>query len=106
MELAAAIKFVGFGAVAVLVLSWLVVSFARSDQVQARVSWLAATCLYLALASLFLSLCMRAWEEDAMLVLVAFGFLLFVFVSGFCVSLVRTLGAFLRSGSAGSHATH
>ena len=60
----------------------------------------------LALASLFTHLCRRAWEADSTLALVAFGFLLAVFVSGFVVSAFKTVRAFSVSRSAGSHATH
>lgn len=106
MDLDAALRVVGIASVSILAIGWLAVSFTRSHAVQSRVSWIAACALYLALATLFTSLTRRAWEADFTLGLVAFGFLLAVFASGFVVSLVKTVAAFWRGRSASGHATH
>ncbi len=106
MELDSALRIVGFASVAVVVVAWLTVSLSRSAHVQARVSWIAACGLYLALACLFASLSRRAWEADNLLVLVAFGFLLAVFAGGFLVSVVKTALAFARGRGGDPHATH
>ncbi len=81
----------GWGAVAVVVLAWLAVSFSAPSPRRALVEWLGATGLYLALASLFAHLAARAWREDSSVALVAFGFLLFLFSAGGLVSLVQLL---------------
>jgi hypothetical protein len=82
---------VGFGAVAVVVVLWLVVSFLAPGRRRDVLEWLAATGLFVALGMLFLNLILRAREADNTFALVAFGFLGVVFASGFCVSLVMTL---------------
>ena len=87
---------VGWSAVAVLVVLWLVISFSAPSPRRAVLEWLGATCLYVALAMLFLSLLLRAREADNTLATVAFGLLLLLFGSGSCVALVNAL----RAGSA------
>ena len=82
---------VGWGAVAVLVVGWLVVSFSKPGRARDVLEWVSATSLFVALASLFTSLCLRAHAADSILGLVAFGFLLFVFSCGTLVSLWHTL---------------
>jgi hypothetical protein len=98
---------VGIVSVAVLVVAWLVVSFAAPGRTQSRVAWIAATAMYVALWCLFASLTRDAWREDRTLPLFAFGFLLVVFTGGLGISLFRTAQAFRGEGkNAGSHATH
>ncbi len=107
MEIDVVLRTVGIASVSILAIGWLVTSLARSESVQSRVSWVAACALYLALATLFTNLTRRAWEADNTLALVAFGFLLFVFVSGFLVSLFKTGAALLRGRSSSrSGVTH
>lgn len=98
---------VGIASVAVLVVGWLVVSFAAPGRTRSRVAWIATAAMYVALWCLFASLVRDAWREDRILPLVAFGFLLVVFTGGLGISLVRTAQAFRGEGrDAGSHATH
>jgi hypothetical protein len=98
---------VGYASLAVLVLGWLVVSFAAPGRVQSRVAWIATLALYVALWCLFASLVRDAWREDRELPLIAFGFLLVIFTGGLGISIVRTAQAF-RGGErkSESHATH
>ena len=106
MELAEVLRIVGFSSVALLAVSWLAASFASTPAGQSRLAWVGACALYLALGALFLNLCRRAWEQDSTVALVAFGFLLFIFTSGFLVSVVKTIGALRAGGSGSGHATH
>jgi hypothetical protein len=90
------LKIVGFTSLAVLVVAWLTVSFLAPGPTRARVSWVATTFMYLALLSLFTNLFQAALREGSALGMIAFGFLGLVFLAGFGVSVVRTLGE-LRS---------
>lgn len=84
---------IGWSAVAVLVLGWLVVSFSAPGRRRTIVEWLSASAMYLALVMLFGSLISRAWQSGNHFALVAFGFLGVMFASGLCVSLFNTLRA-------------
>ena len=84
------IGIVGFGAVGVFVVLWLAISFSQSSPRRDVLEWLAATCLFLALAMLFLNLVL---EAESTLARLAFGFLEFLFAAGSVVSLVNTFRA-------------
>ena len=84
------IGIVGFGAVGLFVVLWLAVSFSESSPRRDVLEWLAATCLFVALAMLFLNLVL---ETENTLARVAFGFLEFLFAAGTLVSLVKTFRA-------------
>jgi hypothetical protein len=101
------IGLIGWGAVAVLVLGWLVVSFSGPGPRRAIIEWVSATAMYLALCMLFSNLILRAWNGGNHFALVAFGFLGLMFGMGLCVSLYNTLRV-LRGGgqSADASATH
>jgi len=75
-----AIGIIGFGAVGLLVVLWLLISFSQSGTRRDVLEWLAATCLFLALAMLFLNLVL---EAESTLARVAFGFLEFLFDSSY-----------------------
>ena len=85
-----AIGIVGFGTVGVFVVLWLVISFSQPSPRRDVLEWLAASCLFLALAMLFLNLVL---EAESTLARVAFGFLEFLFAAGCVVSLVNTFRA-------------
>jgi len=87
------IGMIGWGAVAVLVAGWLVVSFSGPGPRRAVIEWVSASAMYLALTMLFSSLIVKAWNSGNHFALVAFGFLGVMFVSGLCVSLFNTLRA-------------
>ena len=93
------IGMVGFGALGVLVLLWLVISFTARTPRREVLEWLAAFCLYLSLCMLFLNLILRAHAADNIFALVAFGFLGVVFVCGGCVSLWNVFRSLGRAGS-------
>ena len=83
----------GWGAVALLVVLWLAISFSAPGPRRAVLEWLGATSLYVALSMLFLSLLLRARAAENSFAMVAFGLLLLLFATGFCVSLVNTVRA-------------
>jgi hypothetical protein len=101
------IGIVGFGAFAIVVLLWLVISFRESGPGRNVLEWLGATHLFIALGSFFLYLVLEARADESTVRLVAFGFLLLVFSIGFIVSLVHTLRALAGGGaSEGDGTTH
>jgi hypothetical protein len=85
-----AIGIIGFGAVGLFVVLWLVISFSQSSPRRDVLEWLAATCLFVALAMLFLNL---VREAESTLARLAFGFLEFLFAAGGIVSLVNVFRA-------------
>ena len=101
------IGIVGWCAVAVLVVGWLVVSFSGPGPRRAVIEWVSASAMYLALSMLFWNLISKAWSSGNHFALVAFGFLGLMFGAGLCVSLFNTLRV-LRGGgeSADASATH
>jgi len=82
---------VGWGAAALLVALWLVVSFMAPSRRREIVEWVAATSMYVALLMLFTNLFLRARAADSTLGLVAFGFLWVVFAGGLLVSAVNAV---------------
>lgn len=101
------IAMVGFAALALLVVLWGVVSFSPPGRRRTLLEWLAATCLYVALSMLFLSLVLDAREEGSTTRLVAFGFLLVIFVGGGLVSIFNTARSLGSGGdSVQGNATH
>jgi hypothetical protein len=92
------IGLVGFGALAVLVVLWLVISFRAPGPRREVLEWTAAVFLYLALAMLFLNLVLRAQAGGNTFALVAFGLLGAIFVCGGCVAVVNVFRSLLRPG--------
>jgi hypothetical protein len=92
------IAIVGFGALGVLVVLWLVISFRAPSPRREVLEWAAAVFLYLALSMLFLNLVLRAIASGNTLALVAFGLLGAIFVCGGCVAVTNVFRALLRSG--------
>ncbi len=97
---------IGYSAVALLVVGWLVVSFSPPGRRRTAIEWLAATCLYLALFSLFLNLLLRALSGDSTVGLVAFGFLCALFGSGLIVSACQTVLSLRPDKKASTSATN
>jgi hypothetical protein len=85
------IGIIGFSAIGLLVVLWLVISFTEATPRRAMLEWVATTCMYVALSMLFLNLVLTAIENDNTIALVAFGFLGAIFCSGFFVSLVHVV---------------
>lgn len=78
---------IGWGAVAFVVLGWLVISFTKPSPGRTLLEWLSASAMYLALVSLFTHLALRAHAEGSTFALYAFGFLCALFGGGLLVSL-------------------
>jgi uncharacterized membrane protein len=98
---------IGWSAVAVLVLGWLVVSFTAPGPRRAVIEWLSASAMYVALSMLFWNLILRAWENGNHFALAAFGFLGLMFGMGLCVALYNTFQVLRGSGgSSEASATH
>jgi hypothetical protein len=89
----AAFEVIGFSGLAVLVLGWLSVSFSKPGPARERIEWLSACGMYAALLSLFVHLTLRAYERDSEAAMLAFGFLVVFFTSGFFVCLNQTLAS-------------
>jgi hypothetical protein len=102
-----AFQIIGFSGLAVLVIGWLVISFSSPGPRRERLEWIAACGMYAALLSLFVHLSLRAWENGSTAALVAFGFLVLFFSSGFSVCLHHTLAALRgKTGKGPESATH
>ena len=98
-----AIGIIGFGAVGLLVVLWLVISFSEASRRRDVLEWLAATCLFVALAMFFLNLFL---EVESTLARVAFGLLELLFAAGSVVSLVNVFRAGLVPGKKQVSATN
>lgn len=98
---------IALGAVAVVAIGWLAVSFLGPTAQRRKIEWLAATALYVALLGLFLNLVRRSIADDNQVGVIAFGFLAGMFAIGLVISSLKTLAA-LRGSGAGkrSSATH
>ena len=81
-------------------IAWLAVSFLAPGKTRSRLSWVAATCMYLVLLCLFTNLFQNALRAESLLRMIAFGFLGAVFTGGVVVSAVKTVGQFAGRGSA------
>ena len=97
----ALLKIVGFTGLSLLVIAWLAVSFLAPGKARARVAWVAATCMYLALLCLFTNLFQEAFHAESMLGMIAFGFLGAIFLCGVVVSSFKTVGELIGRSSAG-----
>lgn len=100
------LKLIGWSAVAVLVVGWLVVSFSEPSRKRTVIEWLSATAMYTALLMLFLNLCNRATASGNTFALVAFAFLAALFSGGLLVSLYRTFAATRGDDGTGTSATN
>jgi len=101
------ISMIALGAVAVVAIAWLAVSFLGPTAQRRKIEWLGATALYVALLGLFVNLVRRSIADDNQVGVIAFGFLAGMFAIGLVISSLKTLAA-LRGSSAGkqSSATH
>ena len=97
---------VGWGAAALLVVLWLVVSYMAPSRRREIVEWVAATSMYVALLMLFTNLVLRARAAESTLGLVAFGFLWIVFAGGLLVSAVNTVRSLRGAAKVQASATH
>ncbi len=85
------VAIVGYSAVAVAVIGWLIVSFSGPGPQRSLAEWVSTAAIYLALSSLFAHLVHRAWLADSTAGLIGFGLLLVIFAGGLLVSLSHTV---------------
>ena len=94
------------GAIAVVVIAWLVVSFQRPGPVRNAVAWLGTIGFYAALLSLFVHLVRRSLDNDSTAGLIGFGFLATMFGLGFVVAIARGIGSLRTVGAREASATN
>ncbi len=87
------------GAILLVTIAWLVVSFQRPGPARDRMAWIGTIGFYGALLSLFVHLVRRSLENDSTAGLVGFGFLATMFGLGLIVAIARAIGS-LRSVTA------
>ena len=100
------LKSIGFGALGVLVLGWLTVSFLAPGRMRTLVEWIAATAAFAALLVFFLSLTSRARAEDVLVGVIGFGALSVLFTLSFTVSVYKTVREIFGSSNSGPSATN
>jgi hypothetical protein len=106
LDVPAVLKVVGFSALAVLVVGWLVISFTQPSRRRSIIEWISSTAMYVGLLCIFLNLGYRFWGES-WAVVAAVGLLVVVFGSGLIVSLVLTVRELAgRSAGGEGSATH
>ena len=91
---------VGYAALGLLVVGWLVISFTEPGSRREIFEWASASAMYLALLMLFVRGLRWAIAEDSLAGLLGFGLLCTIFGAGLVISLWNTL----RSGRAASKA--
>jgi hypothetical protein len=89
---------VGYAALGLLVVGWLVISFSEPSPRREILEWASASVLYLALLMLFVRGVRWALAEDSTAGLAGFGLLCLIFGSGLVISLWNTV----RSGRTAS----
>ena len=97
---------VGWGAAALLVVLWLVVSYMAPSRRRESVEWVAATSMYVTLLMLFTYLVQDARADQSTVRLVAFGFLWIVFAGGLLVSAVNAVRSLRGAAKVRASATH
>jgi hypothetical protein len=100
-----AFEVIGFSGLGVLVIGWLVVSFSEPGPRRERVEWLAACGMYAALLSLFVHLTLNAYDRDSVVAMLAFGFLVLFFTSGFFICLNQTITSLRGRSTKGAQST-
>lgn len=98
---------IAIGAAALVAMGWLLVSFLAPGRTRTMIEWLSALSLYAVLVSIMANGFRRFWAADNELLIGVFGFLIFLFGSGFLVTAVFAIRELAGSGPAvGGEATH
>ena len=101
------ISMIAIGAVSVVAIGWLAVSFLAPSPQRRKIEWLSATALYVALLSFFINLILRSLAGNSKAGVIGFGFLAGMFSIGLVIASVKTIGALRGSSpSKQSSATH
>jgi hypothetical protein len=90
----------------VLVIGWLVVSFAPPGRYRTIVEWISTTAMYAAILTIFVSLAMRAHASGHAFAVWAIGLICVVFGGGMLVSVWKTLAALGTEKKSESSATN
>ena len=90
----------------ILVIGWLVVSFAPPSRNRTVVEWLSATAMYTAILTIFVSLTLRAHAAGYVFAAWAIGLLCVLFGGGLLVSAWRALVALVGEKKTQSSATN
>ena len=87
------IAIIGFAALAVLAVGWVVVSFSAASRRRTVVEWVAATALYVFLLTIFVRGLLWARGADSIAGLIGFGFLCVFFGAGMIVCVTNAFRA-------------
>jgi hypothetical protein len=90
----------------VLVIGWLVVSFAPPSRNRTLIEWLSTTAMYTAILTIFVSLALRAHASGHVVATWAIAFLCVLFGGGLLVSGWKTLVALSGKKKVESSATN
>lgn len=97
---------IGYSGLALLVVTWLIVSFSKPGARRAVFEWLGATGMYVALLSLFVHMLARSLANDSLAGTIGFGFLVAMFAMGLVLSLVQVFASLRGPSKLVSSATN
>jgi hypothetical protein len=97
---------IAIGAAAVVGAGWLLVSFLSPGRGRTILEWLSALSLYVVLVSIMANGFRRFWAADNELLIGVFGFLIFLFGTGFIVTAVLAVRELSGGGPSDHGATH
>lgn len=100
------IAIIGFAALAVLAVGWVVVSFSAASRRRTVVEWVAATALYVFLMTIFVRGLLWARGADSIAGLIGFGFLCVFFGAGMTVCAISAFRAGRSDGKGAASATN
>ena len=100
------IAIIGFAALAVLAVGWVVVSFSAASRRRTVVEWVAATALYVFLLTIFVRGLLWARGADSIAGLIGFGFLCVFFGAGMTVCAISAFRAGRSDGKSAAGATN
>ena len=105
MELSAS-QIIWIASGSVLVIGWLVVSFAPPSRNRTIIEWLSTTAMYAAILTIFVSLALRAHASGHVFAAWAISVLCVLFGGGLLVSAWKTVAAFGGEKNAQRSATN
>ena len=100
------IAIIGFAALAVLAVGWVVVSFSAASRRRTVVEWVAATALYVFLLTIFVRGLLWARGADSIAGLIGFGFLCVFFGAGMIVCATKAFRVGGNDGEPSARATN